>query len=84
MEVTDEGYVFCGDNQCFTESGVTDDMIVGVLDSWYTGEKKHSVTDKRYLRYVRFWCGSMRRRALILRFCHKFLWRKYKGKSVTR
>lgn len=83
MEVREDGYVFCGDNQCSFESGVTDDMIVGVLQSWYTGKKEHKVTDRGYLRYVSFWCSSMRLRAYILWFCHKFLWRKYRGKSVT-
>lgn len=78
----EKGYVCCGDNQSFYEHGVTDDMIVGVLDSWYIGGKKHSVNDKGYKRYVRFWCSSMFIRKWILFFCHKFLWRKYRGKSV--
>lgn len=82
MDVTESGYTFCGDNQCFFDRGITDDMIVGVLDSWFTGEKKHTVRDKGYLRYVRFWCSSMTLRRYILWFCHRFLWRKYRGKSV--
>ncbi len=83
IDIRDDGYVFCGDNQTFTESGITDAMIVGVLDSWYTTDnKKHTVRDKGYLRYVRFWCKSIRLRGCILLFCHKFLWRKYRDKSV--
>lgn len=81
-DIRDDGYVFCGDNQCFTESGVTDDMIIGTLDSWHTGDKEHTVRGRGYRLYVRFWCLSLRLRGLILSFCHKFLWRKYRGKSV--
>ena len=66
LDTDADGYVCCGDNQWVLEHGVTEDMIVGVLDSWYKGKKKHTVRDKSYRRYVRFWCRSLGRRRRML------------------
>ena len=68
----EDGYICCGDNQWQLEYGVTDDMIIGRLESWYRKEKKHTVYDKGYRRYVNFWCKSLKRRRRIL----KLLWKK--------
>lgn len=70
LDIQGDEYICCGDNQWTLERGVTRDMIIGRLESWYAKGKKHTVTDKRYLRYVKFWCKSLKRRKRILGFFH--------------
>lgn len=82
MDVTPDGYVMCGDNQWRLEYGVTHDMVIGRLDSWYKGKKRRSVTDKGYLRYTRFWCKSLKRRKRILPVMWKL--RKLKGHLLRK
>ena len=72
LDIDECGYVCCGDNQWVLEHGVTDEMIVGVLDSWYKGDKKRTVRDSSYLRYTRFWCRSLRRRRFILALIRRY------------
>lgn len=74
IDINDDGYVCCGDNQWVPEYGVKREQIIGKLDSWYKGDKKHTVRDASYLRYVKFWCKSLGLRHFILWFCHKY-WR---------
>ena len=68
----DDGYICCGDNQWVLEHGVTDEMIVGVLDSWYKGGKKHTVRDASFRRYTRFWCRSLKRRRRLLGLLRRY------------
>ena len=63
---TDDGYTMCGDNQWVLEHGIEQRQIIGRLDSWYKGNRKHTVRDASYLRYVRFWCMSLRLRRVML------------------
>lgn len=77
LDIKDDGYVCCGDNQWTLEYGVTDNMVLGRLDSWYRKDKKYTVRDKKYLRYVKFWCKSLRRRKILL----KLMRLKYKPKE---
>ncbi len=77
---TEKGYICCGDNQCVLEYGVTEDMIIGKLDSWYRKEKKYTVRDKGYLRYVNFWCKSLKRRRILL----WFLWKGKRFNTLAR
>ena len=82
LDISDDGYVCCGDNQWVLEYGVKREQIIGKLDSWYKGDKEHTVRDASYLRYVKFWCKSLGRRHFILWFCHNY-WRlrnKFKKK----
>ncbi len=68
------GFICCGDNQTVLEHNVTEDMIVGRLESWYKNGKKHTVSDKGYKRYVWFWCKSLKRRSFFLALI-RFKWR---------
>ena len=70
----ENGYIMCGDNQWILEYNVTEDMVIGKLDAWYVGEKEYNVRDKRYKRYVNFWCKSLKRRRFIL-FLFSLKWR---------
>ena len=44
-------YVLCGDNQTDYEYGITDDMIIAVVEAIKKDGKIIPVTDKEYLRY---------------------------------
>ena len=68
----DGSYIMCGDNQWEPEHGITPDMVIGRLDSWYKGKKEYKTDGKRYLRYVRFWCKSLKRRRRILKIRRAF------------
>ena len=82
LDIRDDGYVCCGDNQWVLETGVRRDQIIGKLDSWYKGDKKHTVRDASYLRYVKFWCRSLGRRHFMLWFCHRYWYIKSVIKAV--
>ena len=44
-------YVLCGDNQIDYEYGITDDMIIAVVEAIKRDGKTIPVTDKKYLKY---------------------------------
>lgn len=55
LEVRPHDYVIRGDNTYVLETGITDDDVIGVLTSFVRKGRPVSVSDKGYLRYVRFW-----------------------------
>ena len=67
VEVTDKGYVICGDNCAARECDVTDDMLVGVLSGFRRGEKYVPIDSKGYLAYVKIWVALYPVRRLCLR-----------------
>ena len=68
MKVTDSGYVMCGDSQTFLEHGITEDQVIGVLDSFYRNDKYHTCKEKRYKIYVKIWCISFFTRKVMMKF----------------
>ena len=56
VEVRPEGYLIRGDNTFVLET-VPDSAVIGVLASFVRKGKPHTVTERGYLRYVRFWNG---------------------------
>lgn len=48
IKVCGNDYVFRGDNNYFTESGIPDSAIVGVLTGFVKNGKQHSVTETGY------------------------------------
>ncbi len=46
-------YILCGDNQTDYEYGITDDMIIAVVEAIKSDGKTIPVTDKEYLKYSR-------------------------------
>ncbi len=62
-------YTCLGDNQFYTEPGVRQDQMIGIVTEFVRGGKRISVTDLRYRVYCRFWYHSR-----FLRRC----WRKLK------
>lgn len=68
LKVRNSDYVVCGDNRWTTESGVTDEQIIGVLTSVIrNGKSEISVTDICYRIYVHLWCDFFYFRAFVLR-----------------
>lgn len=57
IEVTDTGYVICGDGLYTREYDITDDNIIGVVTGFYRREKFIPCTSKGYMFYVKFWVG---------------------------
>lgn len=66
MEVHADSYTMCGDHQTVLEEGIGDDRIIAVVKGFYRDEKYIPADNKNYLRYCRFWCGSLNRRRRIL------------------
>ena len=54
VKVNSDGYIFRGDNQCFTEGPITDDMIIGVAKGIYRNEEFYSFESSKYKRYLFF------------------------------
>ena len=84
LKIEDSGYVCCGDNQWELEYGIRDENIIGVLDSWHKDGKTRTVRDPSYLRYVRFWCRSLRRRRFLLCSHRKYVRAKEIIKSAIK
>lgn len=58
LEVGEEGYVFCGDNQYKKEYGIQAQQILGILKGFYRGERYVDCENsKGYQRYVKIWCS---------------------------
>ena len=58
IDVTDSGYVICGDGLFEIEYDITDKNIIGVVTGFFRKEKYITVDNRRYLRYVHFWVDN--------------------------
>lgn len=52
LEVKPDHYIIRGDN-CYSDEYVPEENVLGVLTEYFKGNKRISVTDKKYLRYVK-------------------------------
>lgn len=76
VEVREKDYVILGDNCVNKEYGITDADILAVLTSFVRKGKEYSVTDKKYLRYAKFWYAIYHVRKFQMKlkgFCHRGL-----------
>lgn len=71
VRVEEDGYVMCGDHQRVLEHGVTDEMILGVMEGFFRGKRYVKVTDFGYRLYVFFWCRVPLVRTICLRLMRK-------------
>ncbi len=71
IEVTDTGYIICGDGLYEKEYDITDANIIGVVRGFYRKEKFISCTNKGYMRYVKLWVGMMFLRKPIIKIVRK-------------
>ena len=74
IKIGKRGYEICGDNRWRKEYGITDQHILGVLDTIVRDGKSISVTDWKYRVYMHVWCDFFYIRAGIL-IVYK-LWKK--------
>lgn len=65
-DVCSDCYTMCGDHQVNSEYGIRDEQIIAVVTGFYRGEKYYSVENKRYLKYCKFWCKSLKRRKILM------------------
>ena len=66
VDVQNNTYTMCGDNQCVLEKGVTHDMIIGVMTEIIKPEGVIRTTDKSYISY----CKKQVRKQFIKRQLH--------------
>ena len=87
MEVTDNGYIMCGDSQFYLEA-VEEDAVFGVMKSFFKGKKYIDVTDEKYTKKIKKWYSNNKRRKRIVDLCflrHRIKWKiKYIFKKVFR
>lgn len=61
MQVTDFGYLMCGDSQ-FSFEKVNEDAVIGVMTAYYHGKKSIEVLDPKYKNKVKKWFANEKRR----------------------
>lgn len=71
-----DGYVLCGDNQTYKEEGITQNMIIAVVNKIYRGDKEVSQTVCKIYEFL--W------RPFIIRRGIHFLRRIFGGKKTQR
>lgn len=84
IEVTDTGYVICGDGLFEIEYDITDENIIGVVTGFFRKEKYISVSDKKYMRYVHFWVDNFYLRKPTIKIVRKLRIAKFYAKSIIR
>ena len=67
VEVNDDGYVMCGDNQWTKEYGITGDMIIAKVSEIVRDGKAISCSSKKYMFWVHVWCDWFWLRRLYLK-----------------
>jgi hypothetical protein len=66
MEITDDGYVMCGDSQFFLEN-VKEEQVFGIMIGFYRGKKYVDVNDPKYVKEIENWYGRKLRRKIRLK-----------------
>lgn len=81
LEVTDDGYVTCGDSQLVTEK-VKEDRMFGVMTGFYVKDEYVSADDAKYMQRVERWYKNKIRRKIKIK-AFTFTYRvKNKLKSI--
>ncbi len=83
IEVTDTGYVICGDGLFEIEYDITDKNIIGVVTGFFRKEKYISVESKSYLRYVHFWVDNFYLRKPTIKLVRKLRNARHFIKTAT-
>ncbi len=79
-------YTMCGDNQFILEKGIEPEQLIGVVTSITRNGKKFSVTEPKYVKYVKKMCGNVKRRypARQIRFKLAMIKNKIIGKDEQK
>ncbi len=86
IALTDSGYLIRGDNT-YSDELIEESKVFGVLTEYFRKNKRISVTDKRYLRYVRRRVKTYPVRRVYVRFksaVKRFLKKLFGRKSLKR
>ena len=67
MKINKDGYTMCGDHQLVLEHNIQREQIIGVLDSFYRGDKLFKCRGVRYKAYVNLWCMSLHLRKYLIK-----------------
>ena len=67
LEVTDDGYIMCGDSQ-FKKEHVSEEAVFGVMTGFYRNRKYIECSDKKYIDEVRRLYADEKRRKRRVRF----------------
>lgn len=67
IDVQNETYTMCGDNQWILEEGIKDSQIIGVVTAIERDGKQFSVEDKKYQNYVKRWHRLLPMRKYLVR-----------------
>ena len=70
LSVNDDGYLFCGDSQTFTED-VREDQVLGVMTNLIRKGKTVNLEGRAYHAYVALWCGLFPARRVLLKVLHR-------------
>ena len=70
LAVQEEGYLFCGDSQTFTET-VREDQVLGTMQGLVRKGKTVDLDGKAYRAYVVLWCGLFPARRMLLKVLHR-------------
>lgn len=98
IEVTDTGYVICGDGLYEIEYDITDENIIGVVTGFFRKEKYISADNSKYMRYVHFWVDNFylrkptiwtvrkirRAKQLIKEYSYRIIYGKGKYENVQK
>lgn len=66
LKVLPDGYVICGDHNCYREYDIDDRHIIGIMTAFVRDGIETSVTDIKYRIYVHLWCDLYPIRVAIL------------------
>ncbi len=75
MEITEQGYIMCGDSQTSLET-VLEDQVIGYMSGFYKGKRYIESTDPEYLDRVKKWYGNSKRRKRKIKCFYRRLWLK--------
>ncbi|MBQ3054769.1 MAG: S24/S26 family peptidase [Oscillospiraceae bacterium] len=79
MRIEQDGYAMCGDHQLQLEHGITDEMILGVMEGFFRGKRYVKTTNFGYRLYVFFWC----RVPFVRKLCLHLMRRKGERRGKT-
>lgn len=79
VDITEDGYIMCGDNQFILEKGITDKHIIGVVSSICRDGNLFDVDDSEYVKYKNKYVKNVKKRYPIRRLRYK-LYRLRNGK----
>ena len=71
VEVKNDSYTMCGDNQYIYEYGIKDEQILAIMEGFYRGDTYVSSTNKKYRSYCKKQVAKQHTRGILLKIRHK-------------